>query len=183
MTVQRATKDTQIGLVRDGFSKATSAVLLDFKGIDVETVTALRVKFRAAGVHYRVAKNKVITKAIEGTALGENAAFKKYLTGPSGIAWSFEDPSAAAKVIAAFRKEGDKQGKLGIKCAVLDNSVMDGARVESDLATMPGKDELRAMLLATFQAPAQSLVRQLAAAGQNLAYVLDARQRSLGEGK
>ena len=55
-------------------------------------------------------------------------------------------------------------------------------RVESELATMPGKDELRAMLLAQLQAPAQSLLRQLSAAGQNLSYLLDARKRQLEEG-
>jgi len=54
---------------------------------------------------------------------------------------------------------------------------MPGPQVESVLATMPGKNELRAMLLATLQAPAQSLVRLLQAPGQNLAYLLDAHRR------
>jgi large subunit ribosomal protein L10 len=58
---------------------------------------------------------------------------------------------------------------------------MEGPRVETELATMPGKDEIRAMLLAQLLAPAQSLVRQLNAAGQNLSYVLDARKRQLEE--
>ena len=78
-------------------------------------------------------------------------------------------------------KEGDKQEKLEVKAAVLDNAVMSGADVEKQLASMPGKDELRAMLLATLQAPAQNLVAQLQAPLQNLVYVLEARRKQLEE--
>jgi large subunit ribosomal protein L10 len=60
---------------------------------------------------------------------------------------------------------------------------MEGSRVETELASMPGKDEIRAMFLATLLAPAQALVRQLAAPAQNLAYVLDARKRQLEAGQ
>ena len=59
---------------------------------------------------------------------------------------------------------------------------MAGARVETELASMPGKDEVRAMLLAQLMAPAQSLLRQLNAPGQNLAFAFDARRRQLEEG-
>ena len=71
----------------------------------------------------------------------------------------------------------DANGKLGVKCGVIDARVMPGVQVEAVLATMPGKNELRAHLLATLQAPAQNLVRLLQAPGQNLAYLLDAHRR------
>jgi large subunit ribosomal protein L10 len=66
-----------------------------------------------------------------------------------------------------------------VKCGVLDATVMGGAEVESTLATMPGKDELRAMLLAQLQAPSQKFVQQLQAPLQNLVYAFEARRKQL----
>ena len=181
MSTTHAAKQEQIDQIKERFSRATAAVLVDFRGLNVLKSTELRNAFRKAGVDYKVVKNTLVRKAVEGTKL-DNDVFLKNLVGHTGIAWSYEDPSIGAKVIRDFRKDEVVAAKLAIKCGVIENSVMEGARVETDLANMPGKNEVRAMLLATLNAPAQSLVRQLAAAGQNLAYVLDARQRQL-EGK
>ena len=183
MAVIRPEKAAEVEQIREAWTKSTAAVLLDFKGIDVATVTELRKRFRAGGVQYLVVKNSLVKKALAGTPLEGSKALAKHLKGQTGIAWSFEDPSAAAKIIKAFRKENEANEKLQVKCGVLESTIMEGARVETDLATMPGKNELRAMLLATLLAPAQSLVRQINAVGQNLVYALDARQRQLGEGQ
>jgi large subunit ribosomal protein L10 len=95
----------------------------------------------------------------------------------TGIAWSYEDPSAAAKVVKAFRKEEGEAGeKLKVKAGLVEGSVLDAKAVEEQLATMPGKDELRAMLLATFQAPLQQFVMLLNAPAQNFVYVLAAKE-------
>src|SRR6185312_11441986 len=100
-----------------------------------------------------------------------------------GVAWTYEDPAAAAKIIRDFRKDEAVASRLAVKCGVIENTVMEGPWVETELASMPGKDEIRAMLLATLLAPAQALVRQLNAPGQNLSYALDARKCQLEEGK
>lgn len=168
--------------VRENFQRSISAVLVDFRGINVETITALRTRFRAAGVEYKVVKNNVVKKALEGTELAGNAALAAQLKGMTGIAWTYEDPSSAAKIIRDFRKEGPEAEKLVVKCGVLEGQIMPGDRVEQDLASMPGKDEIRAMLLAQMLAPAQKLVMQLNAPGQNLALVLDAYRRKQEEG-
>jgi large subunit ribosomal protein L10 len=181
MSVTHALKQEQIDQIKDRFARATAAVLVDFRGLNVLKATELRNLFRKAGVDYKVVKNTLVEKAVKGTGL-ETEAFLKNLVGQTGIAWSYEDPSTAAKVLRDFRKDEAVAARLAIKCGVIENTVMDGPRVETELATMPGKDEIRAMLLATLQAPAQSLVRQLQAAGQNLSYVLDARRRQLEEG-
>ena len=89
--------------------------------------------------------------------------FKKHLTGETGIAWSYEDPSIAAKVVKEFRKDDVTRRSSTIKCGVLEDQVMPASAVETELATMPGKDEVRAMLLAQLMAPAQKLVMQLTA--------------------
>ena len=171
-----AAKQEEVALIRDKFSKATTAVFLDFRGVNVEQLTNLRAEFRKVGVEYRVVKNTLVKIALKGTAY-DNQEVSSQLKGQTGIAWSFEDPSAAAKVIKTFRAANDANGKLGVKCGVIDAKVLPGPEVESVLATMPGKNELRAMLLATLQAPAQNLVRLLQAPAQNFTYLLDAHQR------
>jgi large subunit ribosomal protein L10 len=182
MSVTHAHKQEQIDLIKDRFARATAAVLVDFRGLNVAKTTELRNAFRKVGVEYKVLKNTLIEKAIKGTKL-DDEKFTSNLIGQTGVAWSYEDPSAAAKVLRDFRKDEAVAAKLAIKCGVIENTVMDGPRVETELASMPGKNEIRAMLLAQLLAPAQALVRQLNAPGQNLSYALDARRRQLEEAK
>jgi large subunit ribosomal protein L10 len=174
----RALKEQQVAEIRDRFSRATAAVLLNFRGLSVAKTTELRNQFRSAGVDFKVVKNSLVKIAIKDTKL-DNDAFKKALAGETAIAWTYEDPSVAAKLVKEFRKDEKIAEVLTIKCGVLENQVMPAERVESVLATLPGKDEVRAMLLAQLLAPAQKLVMQLQAPGQNLAFALDARVRQL----
>ena len=163
--MDRNGKDLALGEIKARFDKMTAAVFLDFKGMTVENVTKLRAEFRKAGVEYKVVKNTLVRHALK------DASFKTklddVLVGPTGIAWSYEDPSAAAKVVKAFRKDPAGE-KLQIKAGLIEGSVLDAKGVEDQLATMPGKDELRASLLATLQAPSQNLV-----------YVLSAKERKV----
>jgi len=184
MTLTREQKETQVASVRESFTNASATVLVDFRGVNVELITDLRARFREAGVEYKVVKNNVVRKALEGSELADNDEFTANLAGPTAIAWSFEDPSAAAKVIKNFRKEfsdelapKDQPEKLVVKCGLLEGQVLDAKRVEKELAALPGKDEVRASLLAQLVAPMQNLVAQLNAPGQNLALVLEAKRR------
>lgn len=178
----REQKAEVVGDVKQRFDRATAVVLVSFTGLDVPTITELRARFRAAGVEYKVVKNRLIKQALKGTALDNHSGLWKSLTGMTGVAWSFEDPSAAAKIIAKFRKESEANEKLAVKGGIMEAKFLTPQRVEQDLANLPGKDELRAMLLAQMNAPAQSLARQLLAPAQNLIYALDARRRQLEEG-
>ncbi len=175
--MDRSTKDAQIGDIKARFDKMTAAVFLDFKGMTVENVTKLRAEFRKAGVDYKVVKNTLVKHALKDVSY--KAKLDDVLVGMTGIAWSYEDPSAAAKVVKAFRKDPAGE-KLQIKAGLIEGSIIDGKAVEDQLATMPGKNELRATLLATLQAPMQKMVALLAAPAQNFAYVLAARERDLG---
>ena len=172
--MDRAQKEAAIGTIKDRFSRMTSAVFLDFKGLNVAQVTKLRDEFRKSGVEYRVVKNTLVTHAVKDFAWGKG--LEKTLTSMTGVAWSYEDPSAAAKVVKAFRKEKENE-KLQIKAGLIEGQVLSGQAVESQLATMPGKNELRAQLLATMQAPLQNFVALLQAPTQNLVYVLSAKER------
>lgn len=180
-----ATRDEKAAVVdgvKENFDKAMAAVLVNFAGIDVGQITELRNRFREAGVEYRVVKNRLILKALEGKPVAKSATLAKALKGMTGVAWSYEDPSAAAKIIKQFRKDAEENEKLEVKCGLLDDEVLDASRVENELASLPGKDELRAMLLAQLMAPMQKLVMQLQAPAQNLGFALDARRRQLEEG-
>lgn len=174
--MDRTEKQAAIGELKDRFSRMTSLVLLDYKGINVETVTKLRAEFRKAGVEYKVAKNTLVKQALKGTKLLDSLS--PHLKGMMAFAWSYEDPSAAAKVVKSFLK--DNEGKVAVRGGYIEGSVLDAKGVTEQLATMPGKDELRATLLATMQAPLQQFVALINAPAQNFAYLLDAKHREMG---
>jgi len=173
--MERNEKEAVVGSIKQQFDRMSSAVFVDFKGLNVESVSKLRDEFRKSGVEYRVAKNTLIKHAIKQHAWAKN--LDKSLVGMTGVAWSFEDPSAAAKVVKAFRKEPGND-KLKIKAGLIEGQILDSNGVENQLATMPGKNELRAMLLATMQAPLTQFVQQLAAPSQNFVYVLAAKEKA-----
>jgi len=170
--MDRAQKTVTIESIRARFERMTSAVFLDFKGLTVAAVTKLRDEFRKSGVEYRVVKNTLVAQAVKDKAWAN--VLKSTLAGMTGIAWSYDDPSAAAKVVKAFRKDNEK---LKVKAGLIEGQLLDGAAVEASLATMPGKNELRAQLLATLQAPMQQLVALLQAPAQNVVYALAAKER------
>src|SRR5687767_10120132 len=99
----KAGKTALIGEVRGKFDRSTSTVFLNYKGMTVETATKLRAKFRSAGVEYTVVKNTLVRQALKD--LPYATKLDDVLTGMTGIAWSYEEPSAAAKVVKAFRKD------------------------------------------------------------------------------
>lgn len=171
--MERSQKETLVGTIKDRFERMTSAVFLDFKGLNVEAVSKLRDEFRKSGVEYRVVKNTLVRHAVKhhGWAKG----LDKSLVGMTGVAWCYEDPSAAAKVVKEFRKNKDHE-KLTIKAGLIEGQVLSAEAVETQLATMPGKNELRATLLMTLQAPLQQFLQQLNAPLQNFVYVLKAKE-------
>lgn len=172
--MNREQKSAAVEELKDTLGRAQSLILADYRGLSVGQTNGLRSEARKSECHYRVVKNTLVKLAIAGTPMeGLSDLFK----GPTAIAYSFEDPVAPAKIIDKF---DDTLAKLDIKGGFLDGEVLDVAGVKN-LAKMKGKDELRAEFLAQLQAPAQSMVRLLAAAPQNFMYLLQARERGLNE--
>ena len=169
--MDRVTKESQVNELKEKLGKTASIVLADYRGIDVPTVTTMRDEFRKVQCEYKVYKNTLVKLAIKGTKM---EGLGKHLEGPTAIIFSWESPSAPAKVATKLAKD---QEKFVLKGGYFEGSVLDVKGVES-LASMPGKDELRAKLLATFLAPATDLVRTLAAAPQNFVYLLAAKERA-----
>ncbi len=173
--MNREQKQEQITDIQERFSRMASAVVTDFRGLDVESMNALREEFRKVGVDYKVIKNTLFGLAVKEEAY--KADLEPHLEGPTAVAWSYDDPAAPAKVAVGFAKKNEN---LKIKCAVLDGEILDAPRV-IELSKMPGKEELMSTFLATLIAPAQGFVRLVAAAPTNFVHVLDARRRQLEE--
>lgn len=171
----RSEKTQQIDAIRDRFSRMSSAVFVNFSGMTVEEVSKLRDTFREKGVEYKVVKNTLIRQAL-GEAPFVNGLVDA-LRGMTAIAWSFEEPSAAARILKEFKKENEK---VKIKAGLLDGQVLNASAVENQLAALPNKDEARSMLLATLMAPAQHLVMLLNAPAREFVGVLAAKERKDG---
>lgn len=170
--MERAQKTEQVSVIKDRFERMTSAVFLDFTGMNVAQVSDLRARFKEKGVEYKVCKNTLVRLAISDQPYADTLGTS--LRGMTGIAWSYEEPSAAARIVKDFRKENEK---LVIKAGLLDGQVLDNKGVENQLASLPSKDEARSQLLAQMLAPAQSLVRLFAAPATNFLHLMNAKQR------
>ena len=175
-TMDKAGKAEILGEIKEAFVNVTSVIIADYRGITVPVVTAMRDDFRKNGCHYRVLKNSLVKIAVKGSSMEPMSAL---MAGPTAVIWSTDVPQTPAKVALKWAKD---EPKFKIKGGFFDGKVLDVAGV-SGLATMPGKDEIRASLLMTFLAAPTDLVRQLIAGPQNFMYLLDARRRQLEEGK
>lgn len=166
----RAEKIQAVEDIKGHFDQGTSAVFLDYSGMTVAEIDALRNTFRAQGVVYKVLKNTLVKRALGDAPYLSDLT--PALRGMTGVAFSGEEPGAAARVVKAFAKDNEK---LKIKAGLLDGQVLDAKTVENQLATLPSKDEARATLLATMMAPAQQLVMLLNTPAGNFVRLLNAK--------
>lgn len=150
-----------------------SLVLSDFTGINVEEISELRKRCREADVTFRVVKNTLVGRAVEGT---DKEGLTEHFGGPTAIAYS-DDMVAPAKVLKEFAKEF---GKLDFKAGYVDGQVVDAAGVQA-LADLPGREQLLSMVASGIQAPTTALVRTLDATISGLVNALDQIAKQKGE--
>ena len=172
----RSTKEATVVELKETFDGVMSVVLADFRGTDVNTVVEIRDEFRAADCQYRVLKNSLVKLAIAGSEL---EPLTTLLAGPTAVIWSYDSPSAPAKIAVKYAKDKVTGKGFEIKGGFFEGQLLDEAGVDQ-LSKMPDKPECQATLLMTFLAAPQDFVRQIIAGPQNFMYLLDARKRSLG---
>lgn len=147
-------KEAIVAEVAEIANSAFSVVVAEYAGLESVDMDNLRAKSREGGVRLRVVKNTLARRALEGT---DFACLSDALTGPVVLAFSQEDPGAAARVIKDFTKENDK---LVVKALSISGQLLDASELDR-LAKLPTKDQAISMLMSVMQAPVTKLVRTL----------------------
>ena len=154
MGLNLESKKAVVSDLTDRLATAQAVVIAENRGLEVAGATQLRKKARESGVYLKVLKNTLARRAVAGTPF---EGLVSELTGPLMYAIS-DDPVAAAKVLNDFAKDHGEQFVL--RGGAMPNKVLDVASVKA-LASLPGRDEMLAILLGTMQAPITQFVRTL----------------------
>src|SRR5262252_6426712 len=161
MALNLEDKKALVAEVAEVAQKAVSVVAAEYRGLSVSQMTELRGKARKSGVYMRVVKNTLARKALAGTSF-ESLGPK--LKGPLVLAFSKDDPGAAARVVKDFAKGNEK---LVATLVSLGGQVLPAGELEK-VASLPTREQALSMLLGVMKAPIQKLVGTLAAPGNKL---------------
>jgi large subunit ribosomal protein L10 len=166
--LNKENKQQVVAELHDKLQRAKAVFLADFRGMDVGKATNLRNELRKASVEYKVVKNTLLDLASRET---DKESLSPHYVGPTAIAFSYDDPVAAAKVLSRFAKE--QQAAFRLKAGVLSGKVISVADIQA-LADLPSREVLIAKLLGTMQAPATNFVGVLAAVPAGFVRLLNA---------
>ncbi|MBX3708934.1 MAG: 50S ribosomal protein L10 [Gammaproteobacteria bacterium] len=155
MVLKLEDKKTIVSEVAGVAQQAVSLIAAEYSGLTVAQLTGLRKSAREAGVYMRVVRNTLARRALEGTQF---ACMQQELVGPLVLAFSKEEPSAAARLIKEFAKDNEK---LKVKALAVDGQLLPPGDLNK-LASLPTRDEAIAQLMFAMKAPVTKLVRTMA---------------------
>lgn len=165
--MKREQKEKVIASVAEKLKKAQGVYLTDFTGLTVEEVSNLRNEFRKAGIEYRVVKNTLIKKAMQEAKISDKVF--SALKNSTGLAISYDDPIAPAKIIKKFVTDNEK---LKFKAATIDGAVFESKQL-NDVAGMLSKAENIARAIGTVNTLVAGVPRTVSAVMRNLVNVID----------
>ena len=171
--MDRSQKAELITTLNTTLKSAELVIVTQQAGLTVAEITDLRRQIRAAGAGFKVAKNRLTRRALDGTKFG---GISSLLKGPTALAYS-RDPVAAAKVVVEYASKNDKLSVLG---GSLGEQVLDVAGVKA-LASLPSLAELRAKFLGLVNAPATRLATVIGQPAAGLARVVKAHADKAGK--
>ena len=163
----RPEKQQEVERLKDSFSRASSAIVADYRGLTVSEMNDVRSKLRAADVELRVTKNTMARIAIKGT---DSEALTESLAGPTAIAFSYEDPVAGARIL---KKLADEYESLGLKGGILGDKFLTESDINA-LSKLPTKEILLAQLMSVMNGPMSGFVNVLSGNTRQLVQVLAA---------
>lgn len=152
MALKLEHKKQIVAEVNEAAGTAMSAVLADYRGLTAGEMTEMRVKARETGVYVRVVRNTLAKRAVEGT---EYECLSDALTGPTLLAFSQEDPGAAARLLKDYAKEFEA---LEVKALAVGGELLAADQIDR-LAKLPTRDEAIALLMSVMNAPIGKFVR------------------------
>ncbi len=167
MGMSRAQKTEEVAELNARFNEEEVVIVTHYSGLSVEQITDLRAKLGEEGANFKVTKNTLAKRALEGTRYQQIADL---FTGPTGIATS-KDPVSTAKVTQAFAKDNEKLVILG---GAMGDKVLTSEEVEQ-LSKLPSLDELRSKLVGLLVAPATKVARVLQTPAQLMVGVTKAQ--------
>lgn len=159
-------KEAAVRELKEKLSRASAALLTDYRGLSVTDMMNLRRKLAESGTEYHVVKNTLLRLASDGTSFDFGT-----LEGPTAVAFVYGDPVQPAKELLAYIRE--QRSPLTVKCGVVEGELLTPEQVEA-LSKVPPKDQLISLMLGGIQAPITGLVGTLQGVVSNLAYTLQA---------
>ncbi len=163
----RPDKVAAVAEIQDKLSKSKGVVVTDYRGLDVAQATELRKRLREVGVEYKVVKNTLTILAARESGLDDMVSL---LSGPTALAFSYDDPVAPAKIISEFARTNKA---LEVKGGVLEGKILDDEAVKA-LALLPSREELLGQVARGMQAPVYGLVNVLQGTIRSVVYALEA---------